>query len=230
MARPVLIAAAAASLILSASPALAWMHGTWGRGGGSAEHTSWNGDRSTSVSASGWSHSSDYGWNERSSSGNWDGSAQRTVSNPDYTRGSSVSPGGWSHSSDYGGYYHGTSGNWNGTATHTGYYGTTTASVGPYYHQPAAVPYYGARCYGCAAAGWGAAAAGAAVAGAAVGAAAAAGAAAAPPPPPPPAAIAALPPGCAWRPLLQRYECPGPAWFVSAYGANGLYYRPAPPP
>lgn len=227
-ARRLLVAAAVVASF--ASPAQAWFHGTSSRGGGTYDHTSWNGDRSTSVSASGWSHSADYGYQDRSSSGNWQGSASRTVTDGAATRSTSVSPSGWDHSSDYGGYYHGTSGNWNGTATHTGYYGTTTASTGAYYHQPAAVPYYGAGCYNCGAPAWGAAAAGAAVGAAAGVAVGAAAAASAPPPPPPPPVYAALPPGCAYRPLLQRYECPGPAWFTAAYGANGLTYRPVPPP
>ncbi|MBD0274908.1 MAG: DUF2092 domain-containing protein, partial [Acetobacteraceae bacterium] len=196
-----LAATAAAALAATApiSPALAWMHGTWGGGGGGGyEHTSWNGDRSSSVSGSGWSHSAAYGDRDRSSSGNWEGSAQRSVSDGGYSRGSSVSPSGWSHSSDYGGYYHGTSGNWGGTATHTGYYGTSTASYGAYYHQPATVGYYGATCSYCGHPGWGTAAAGAAVgvtAGYAAGAAATSAAYGAAAATPPPVAYAALPPG-----------------------------------
>ncbi|MFL5288208.1 MAG: hypothetical protein ACJ8AW_46430 [Rhodopila sp.] len=77
------------------------------------------------------------------------------------------------------------------------------------------------------------------MAGAAVGAAAgvavgAAAATAAAPPvayaPPPPAAYAAVPAGCVFRILANRYECSGGMWLAPAYGANGVYYQPVPPP
>jgi hypothetical protein len=128
----------------------------------------------------------------------------------------------------------------------TSSHGTTTASYGAYYHQPATVNYYGGSgCYNCGGSGWGYA--GAALAGAAVGTAVgatvasanttnaynagvaagsasgyAAGVAAG-------ASFAVLPAGCAYSPSGGRpyYYCSGGGgyWLMPAYGANGLYYR-----
>ena len=44
-----------------------------------------------------------------------------------------------------------------------------------------------------------------------------------------PVAYAAIPAGCAYRPMLQRYDCGG-MWLAPAYGANGLYYAVVPAP
>jgi hypothetical protein len=130
--------------------------------------------------------------------------------------------GGTEHTNAYGGSTYGAYGQ---GATHNYAYGGSTyhppGSYGGYpaYHPPVAVPYYaGSGCYGCAAAAG--AVAGVAV-GAAVGAAAASAAAL--------AAYATLPAGCAYQSGPQEYYCGG-AWLAPAYGANGVYYRPVPPP
>lgn len=146
-----------------------------------------------------------------------------------YQHSTSVSSQGVAHSSDAGGYYHGSSATASGTE-HTGAYGTTTASYGNDYHQPAVVNNYSASCGNCGG-GWGGAAAGAAV-GVTAGVAMGAATAHAPPPgyaAPLPAAYAALPVGCLWRPALQRYAC-GTTWLAPGYGANGVFYQIVPPP
>jgi len=136
--------------------------------------------------------------------------------------------GGTEHTNAYGG---STSGAYGQGATHTTAYGATAyrppGSAGyagyPAYHPPVAVPYYSASgCNGCAAAAG-------AVVGATAGYAAGAAAASAAVRPPQPVAYATLPQGCVYRPLPHAYDCGG-AWLAPAYGANGVYYHPIPPP
>lgn len=216
--RAILIAATAAlSAILPLSPAWAWMQA---RAGGGYTHSGDAGgfEHSTTVGPNGVAHSGNAGGYEHGTAANSQGVAHASDAGGAW-HGSAANSQGYAHASDYGGYYHSTAVGASG-AEHTNAYGTTSVS-GAYYHQPAVVNNYGASCYNCGAPGWGGVAAGVAVgvaAGVAVGAAAAA-----------PVAYAALPPGCAYRPVFREYECPG-MWLGPAYGANGVYYQIVSPP
>ena len=236
--KPILLLATTGLMAVSIlAPAQAWMHGN--AGGGFTRGGSYGGwQHSTTVGPSGVSHSSDLGGFEHGTAANSKGVAHASNAGG-YEHGSACGAGGCEHASNAGGYYHGTSAS-NGTVSHTGYYGTSTASYGNYYHQPAVVNSYGGPggCYNCGGGGWGAAAAGVAVGtavGVAVGAANTsaaysagvnAGYAAAAPQP---VAYARLPAGCFYRPLAREYSC-GSMWLAPAYGENGVFYQVVPPP
>jgi hypothetical protein len=236
-----LAAAAALSAVLPISQAKAWMHGggSWGGAGRGYAHSGDAGgwEHSTTVGAGGVSHSGNYGGYEHGTQAGPGGVAHESNAGGYWHGGAATSSGGYAHASDYGGYYHSTAAGPYG-AEHTGAYGraATTVPYGNYYHQPAVANYYGARCYNCGGGSWGAPP-GAAVAtgaigfaaGAVTGAAVANAAAPAAPAYPVGAAYAALPGGCAYRPLAREYDC-GAMWLAPAYGANGLYYSVVPAP
>jgi hypothetical protein len=205
--RTILIAAAAVlSAALPLSQARAWMQRDPG-GGYTHSGDAGGYQHSTTVSQQGVAHSSDAG-------GAWHGSAANSQ--------------GAAHASDVGGSYHGTATGSSGTV-HTNAYGTTTTtSSASYYHQPAVVNTYAATCANCGTSGWGGAAAVGVAAGVATGVAVAT-AASHPVYAAPPAVYAALPAGCAYRPVLHQYDC-GATWLAPAYGANGVYYRVVPAP
>jgi hypothetical protein len=214
MMRASALAVAAAALAgLPLTSAQAWFHGYSG-GGFTRGGTAGGWEHSSTVTSSGVSHSSDFGGYEHGTQVGAGGVAHESDAGGAWHGTAATSQGAY-HASDYGGYYHSTAVGPAG-AEHTGYYGTTTTAYGAYYHQPATVNYYGTSCYNCGV-GWGAAAAGAAVGVAAASAAAA------------PVTYAALPGGCVYRMQLNAYQCTG-TWLAPAYGANGIYYRPIPPP
>ena len=208
--KPMIVLAVALLLgSLCPDPAYAWASAN--RWGGSTTHT--EGDTShTNAYGGGTSHAYGEGTEHTNTYG---GSSAHAWG------------GGSEHTNAYGG---STSGAYGAGATHTYSSGATAyhpPAYGAYsaYHPPVAVPYYSASgCAGCAAT---AGAVVGATAGMAVGAAAASAAARLPAYVP--TAVAVLPGGCAYRPFLREYECGG-AWFAPAYGANGVYYRPMPPP
>jgi hypothetical protein len=199
-----LLLAGVLTIAIPLGPAFAWYHaGSW-----SGSHGSWSASTARGGTASG-------------GDGSWNATGYRGGT-------ASGSDGSWSAT----GYRGGTASGSGGTAYyHGGYYGA--------YHAPTVVNAYGAGCYNCG--GWntgGAAVAGLA-AGTALGAAAAAnsntqaynaGVAAG-------AAAASeyaignvfggLPAGCTYKPHNGQpyYGCANGAWFVPAYGANGVYYR-----
>jgi hypothetical protein len=136
-----------------------------------------------------------------------------------YQHSTTVTQQGVAHSSDAGGYEHGSAASANGVAHASdaggAWHGSATATSS-YYHQPSVVNHYGTTCVNCRPAEWGAPAA--------LGVAAGVGTATAVA-----TTVTAPPAGCAYRPILHRYDCGG-TWLEPAYGANGVYYRVVPAP
>jgi hypothetical protein len=159
----------------------------------------------------GFTHSGDAGGYQHSTTVTQQGVAHSSDAGG-YEHGSAASANGVAHASDAGGAWHGSAANSQGAA-HTNEYGTTTSS---YYHQPAVVNHYGTTCVNCRPAEWGAPAAIGVAAGVATATAVA-------------TTVTAPPAGCAYRPILHRYDC-GATWLEPAYGANGVYYRVVPAP
>lgn len=228
--------------IVALSSVQAWPWGHANMYGGSTSHSwgstshenAWGGSTSHAY-GQGTSHTNVYGGSTSHAYG--EGTSHTNAYGGSATH---YEGGGWSKTGAYGGTAY-------GDAHYGGAYHLPPAAVYPGYHPPAAVNYYGSRCYNCG--GWstgGAAAAGVAV-GMVTGAAVASANTAAATSNAYSAGVAAgsaasatyqmgaiygtLPAGCV-KPTVQgqTYYLCGNTWFQPSFGANGVYYRVVPTP